>query len=126
MGAKQHILHDVCVYRASKARSQLNGMLLSQTCLNTVKGKSAEYACSGTLRRGPREQIVLPCSDGPTQVGTTPTVAFRTLLSEEHVELEVALELSEAREEAEGNVSWAHDILCKSFTLVALAVLGRR
>jgi hypothetical protein len=33
----------------------------------------------------------LPPSSGPTQVGTTPRVAFRALLSEEHVELGVAI-----------------------------------
>ena len=30
---------------------------------------------------------LLPPSDGPTQVGTTPGLAFRALLSKEHVEL---------------------------------------
>jgi hypothetical protein len=40
---------------------------------------------------GASGESLLPLSRGPTQVGTTPGLAFRVLLSEEHVELEVAL-----------------------------------
>ena len=46
---------------------------------------------SVVLGRGAGGGELLPPSGGPTQVGTTPEVRFRAMLSEEYVNLVVAL-----------------------------------